>query len=220
MDVTARALVCFVLPPVVLDALCFDHSFAASLARFGTALTGSMHIGVGAYWHLASRSEALDAMVESCDSVFLQVLEGVRCLDQSPCIPAAIGMPGAGQSRLVMVEFVAIVEELARRYYTSGQLASPVVASVLITFSSGIGVDPADSPCLDETLAWHALHAFFGYCSTGQQYKLFLDTFRIAGPGRRRIVPSRCANCNMKRGSCLSACLCAVPSPEHAIPGM
>ena len=126
MDVTARALFCFVLPPVVVDALGFDSSFAASLARFGTALTGSMHIGVGAYWYLVGRSEALDAMVESCDSVFLQVLEGVRCLDQSPCIPAAIGMPGAGKSRLVMVEFVAIVEELARRYCASGLLASPV----------------------------------------------------------------------------------------------
>ena len=36
---------------------------------------------------------------------------------------------------------------------------------------------------MDETLAWRALHAFFGYCGASQQYKLFLDTFRVGRPG-------------------------------------
>ena len=146
-------------------------------------MTSVDFLELGAYWTLDSRSDAIEIMIGSVNEVFLAGVEKVPLSSRFGAgIPSAIGMPGTGKSRLVMVELVMVVEALARQYHACGKLASTTVTPVLVTFNSNIGIhrDDPKSESLEAVLAWHALHAYFGYKQDRQRYETFLSTFAPA----------------------------------------
>ena len=164
-----------------------DLGFLTDLSKFGVSLPGCDYLEVGGHWTLQHRAEALSRLVVDVLDMFSFCRGGYS--DRFFKIPCAIGMPGIGKSRLMMIEFVGVVRHVTNIYRHRRLLPecvdSDVVASVLVTFNSRIGIHGDDPDSVDSLLAWHALHAFFGYEKSGpstparQRYSAFLGKFGV-----------------------------------------
>ena len=175
-----------------LGSFKLSDTFYDEVAAFGYPLTAVSYLGVGRYWMLEARATAIDAMIASANRLFKAVVpweQKVDWIGRFSQIPCAIGMPGTGKTRLVMVEYVGIAQELARRYHADGLLESPDVVPVLITFNR-IGIRDDDPVDVDALLAWHALHAYFGYGDRGggQRYDEFFNSFAAPHANYRNLA--------------------------------